>query len=274
MASPSQSDSHSSALYSTKRLQSFRRPGKEGSGTRHAPVEEDAAKGHDKSSFERFQILIPSFKSVSEEDSDGGDIKGQQKVPMEKTFMLSAGRQSACAVHSLPTEEKEHADEDLKDGDDFFNHSTYPSSFGIHVGEGGADGRSEITAAQACSPLLALTKLVCGFRHLFHIPLDRKQRPGKRIAAGKDVLATYHESILYGKVALSTRVRAGLRGPLLSSILLLLECIAASLLLALYVRTTYTSAENPRWITIVQFCCSFFFLLDYIIKLYRQVNHV
>ncbi|MCO5551652.1 hypothetical protein L7F22_005156 [Adiantum nelumboides] len=271
MASPSQSDSHPSALFSTKRLQSFRRSGKEGSGTRHVPVEEDAAKGQDKSSFERFQVLIPSFKSVSEEESDGGDIKGQQKVPMEKTFMLSAGRQSACTVH---TEEKEHADENLKEGDDDYYHSMYPSSFGIHVGEGGADGRSEITATQAYSPRLALTKLVSGFRHLFHIPLDRKQRPGKRIAAGKDVLATYHESILYGKVALSTRVRAGLRGPLLSSILLLLECIAASLLLALYVRTTYTSAENPRWITIVQFCCSFFFLLDYIIKLYRQVNHV
>ncbi|KAI5056590.1 hypothetical protein GOP47_0028408, partial [Adiantum capillus-veneris] len=259
MASPSESHSRPSALYSTKRLQSFRRPGKEG-GARHVPVEDAAKVG--KTSLDRLQVLIPSFKSVSEEDSQGGIVKGQQKVEKEKTLVLSAGRQSACGAHNLSAEEKEHGD-----GDDInFNHSMYPSSFGIHVEDSGADGRSVVTSMQACSPLLFLAKLLSMFCRFFHISLP-KQSHGKRIAAGKDVLATYHESILYGKVALSTRVRAGLRGPLLSSIFLLLECIAASLLLALYVRTTYT-AGNPKWITKVQFCCSFFFLLDYIIKLY------
>lgn len=264
MASPSSaSDAPPKTLSTPKPLKSFRRHGssRKGKGkARQLP-------GNDQSA-DRMQVLVPGFESV--EVKEGGDVRGPDGGeavilrPRERTTTLvisASGRQCSTKNHLL-AEEREAVDND--DMGDAFS----PSIAGYRhqsttFSGGGATGRK--LRHWASSSILGLSKLVA--RGAGPFLWLTKQTSSKTIAVSEDVLATYHESFLYGKVAFSTKVRAGIRGPFWSTALLVLECIAASLSLVLYVRASYTD-HSPYWITVVQFCCSFFFLLDYLIKLY------
>eukprot|EP01018_Ginkgo_biloba_P025840 Gb_05213 [translate_table: standard] len=66
----------------------------------------------------------------------------------------------------------------------------------------------------------------------------KSRRKHKIIKANEDVLATYHDSYLYGKVVPTIKVRAAIRGGKWSPLLVWLESLAALILVALYVGST------------------------------------
>ncbi|KAH8975770.1 hypothetical protein BDL97_01G177000 [Sphagnum fallax] len=97
----------------------------------------------------------------------------------------------------------------------------------------------------------------------------RKQTQGKQIHATKEVLATYHDSYLYGEVPFTTKVRTALRGWPLGNVLMWIEFLAAMASVALYIFTTYKIGANElHWLRVVQLACGLFFVLDYILNLY------
>ncbi|KAJ7570310.1 hypothetical protein O6H91_01G114400 [Diphasiastrum complanatum] len=95
----------------------------------------------------------------------------------------------------------------------------------------------------------------------------KDQGKHKKIDADEEVFATYHESILYGKVPFTIKVRTAIRSGFLSHLLMLLEVVAALFLVVTYVRSTYTAGRQQR-ITILQELCGSFFVADYALKLY------
>ncbi|CAK9193104.1 unnamed protein product [Sphagnum troendelagicum] len=103
----------------------------------------------------------------------------------------------------------------------------------------------------------------------------RKQTQGKQIHATKEVLATYHDSYLYGEVPFTTKVRTALRGWPLGNVLMWIEFLAAMASVALYIFTTQVpqafykiGANELHWLRVVQLACGLFFVLDYILNLY------
>ncbi|GLJ07331.1 hypothetical protein SUGI_0064550 [Cryptomeria japonica] len=95
----------------------------------------------------------------------------------------------------------------------------------------------------------------------------KRKRKDKIIHANEDVLSNYHDSYLYGKVVPTIKVRAAIRGGKWSPLLMWVESFAALILIALYVRSTYTS-EFHHSIKVLRITCASFFVVDYLVKLY------
>lgn len=97
--------------------------------------------------------------------------------------------------------------------------------------------------------------------------LLKRRRKDKIIHASEDVLSNYHDSYLYGKIVPSIKVRAAIRGGKWSPLLMWAESLAALILVTLYVRSTYGSGDD-NVIKVLRAICSFFFVVDYLVKLY------
>lgn len=95
----------------------------------------------------------------------------------------------------------------------------------------------------------------------------KHRRKDKIIHASEDVLSSYHDSYLYGKIVSSIKVRAAIRGGKWSPLLMWVESLAALILVSLYVRSTYGSGDD-HVIKVLRIICSIFFVVDYLVKLY------
>jgi hypothetical protein len=82
------------------------------------------------------------------------------------------------------------------------------------------------------------------------------------------VLETYHDSFLYGRVPLTVKIRAGLRGGFIGYMWHILEFTAALVSGVLYVYSTYDRNSANTWIAKAQNIISIVFVVDYILRIY------
>ncbi|GBG62822.1 hypothetical protein CBR_g32405 [Chara braunii] len=90
----------------------------------------------------------------------------------------------------------------------------------------------------------------------------------KHVKAAEETLDTYHESYLYGHVPFTIRLRAALRVGRVGNTLAVVEFVLALLSVGLYIRSTYTTYQ-PIVLPVLEAVASVYFVLDYILKLYR-----
>lgn len=181
------------------------------------------------------EVVIPD---LVEESGDGNpeDANSREEIAKPRTLFISARGQCTTIIASQGKSDFDDDTEYLAKDDSILNRS----SLGAQSLRG------------------------CIFN--FFIWLKKRTR-NKQVAASEDVLATYHDSFLYGKVGLTTKVRAAIRSGRWSTALLMLEFFTALFSIVLYVRSTYTLGHH-HWTIVGQFVCSSFFLADYLIKLY------
>eukprot|EP00897_Mesotaenium_endlicherianum_P002217 jgi/Mesen1/2022/ME000148S01122 len=99
--------------------------------------------------------------------------------------------------------------------------------------------------------------------------LKKRQRQ-KAVDAAPEVLRTYHESSLYGQVALSLKVRTALRSGYLGLLIHSLEGIGAALSGILYIYASYHLEDIPGWTSRAQNAISIFFTFDYALTLFSE----
>eukprot|EP00850_Spirogloea_muscicola_P017220 SM000146S00940 [mRNA] locus=s146:6786:14369:- [translate_table: standard] len=97
--------------------------------------------------------------------------------------------------------------------------------------------------------------------------LNRQPEKVKRIKATKDVLASYHDSVLYGSTPPTLKVRSAIRQGWLGVILIMMEFVGGLVSVIFYVISTYRKQEDAgirHWLAAI----SAFFFIDYALKLY------
>ncbi|GJP56733.1 hypothetical protein CLOM_g15785 [Closterium sp. NIES-68] len=108
-------------------------------------------------------------------------------------------------------------------------------------------------------------------RPRFKGPSDRV---AKRVDAPDDVLASYDDAFLFGRIPLPMRLRAMLsKGPL-ARLFQILDVVATMGSVSLYVWHTYNPDNSVEWMVTLQTVFSSFFLLDYVINIFSAYSWV